>query len=82
MACRAAGDGGRGLEGVFQALAAALNHATLNAANALGAWLGGVVLDAGLGYEWCSRVGAVLAAAGAVITLVSAWTSRRAAVAG
>ncbi len=65
-----------------QSLAAALNHATLNAANALGAWLGGVVLDAGLGYEWCSRVGAVLAAAGAVITLVSAWTSRRAAVAG
>lgn len=62
-----------------QSLAAALNHATLNAANALGAWLGGVVLSAGLGYEWCSRVGAVLAVAGAAITLVSAATSRRAA---
>ena len=38
-----------------QALAAALNHSTLNIANALGAWLGSVVLSAGLGYEWPSR---------------------------
>ena len=68
--------------GRARTLGAAGNHAALNVANALGAWLGGVVLDAGLGYEWCSRVGAVLAAAGAAITLVSAWTSRRAAVAG
>ena len=30
-----------------QSLAAALNHSTLNIANALGAWLGGVVLSAG-----------------------------------
>lgn len=60
-----------------QSLAAALNHATLNFANALGAWLGGVVLDAGLGYEWCSRVGAILAVAGALVTVASAITSRR-----
>ena len=40
-----------------QSLAAALNHSTLNVANALGAWLGSVVLAAGLGYEWPSRVG-------------------------
>ena len=60
-----------------QSLAAALNHATLNFANALGAWLGGLVLDAGLGYEWCSRVGAILAVAGAGVTVASAVTSRR-----
>lgn len=64
-----------------QSLAAALNHATLNLANALGAWLGGVVLDAGLGYEWCSRVGAILALAGAIITIASALTGRREAAA-
>lgn len=62
-----------------QSLAAALNHATLNFANALGAWLGGLVLDMGLGYEWCSRVGAVLALAGAAVTVASAVTSRRSA---
>lgn len=60
-----------------QSLAVALNHATLNLANALGAWLGGVVLDAGLDYEWCSRVGAILAVAGAGVTLASTVTSRR-----
>ena len=32
-----------------QSLAAALNHSTLNLANALGAWIGGVVLDHGSG---------------------------------
>ena len=41
-----------------QSLAAALNHSTLNIANALGAWLGSVVLAAGYGYEWPSRIGA------------------------
>lgn len=60
-----------------QSLAAALNHSTLNMANALGAWLGSVVLDAGYGYEWPSRVGAVLAVGGLAITLVSALLQRR-----
>jgi DHA1 family inner membrane transport protein len=55
-----------------QALAAALNHSTLNIANALGAWLGSVVLAAGLGYEWPSRVGAVLAVLGLAIAVWSA----------
>jgi DHA1 family inner membrane transport protein len=54
-----------------QALAAALNHSTLNLANALGAWIGGVVLSHGLGYEWPSRVGAGLAVAGLVVALIS-----------
>jgi DHA1 family inner membrane transport protein len=54
-----------------QSLAAALNHSTLNLSNALGAWLGGVVLDAGLGYEWPSRIGSFLAVAGLVLALIS-----------
>jgi len=60
-----------------QALAAALNHSTLNMANALGAWLGSVVLDAGYGYEWPSRVGVVLALAGLGIAAVSVLVGRR-----
>lgn len=59
-----------------QALAAALNHSTLNIANALGAWLGSIVLSAGLGYEWPSRVGGVLAVAGIGIALWSALLQR------
>ncbi len=60
-----------------QSLAAALNHSTLNIANALGAWLGSVVLSAGLGYEWPSRLGAVLAVLGVGIALASAGANRR-----
>ena len=60
-----------------QALAAALNHSTLNMANALGAWVGGLVLSQGLGYEWPSRVGAFLAVGGIVIAVVSAVLGRR-----
>ena len=65
-----------------QSLAAALNHSTLNMANALGAWLGSVVLSAGLGYEWPSRVGAVLAVAGLGIAAWSALLGRRQRAAG
>jgi DHA1 family inner membrane transport protein len=60
-----------------QSLAAALNHSTLNLANALGAWIGGVVLSHGLGYQWPSRVGALLAIAGLVIALISGALDRR-----
>lgn len=60
-----------------QSLAAALNHSTLNTANALGAWLGSLVLAAGLGYEWPSRVGAILAVLGLGVALVSAAIGRR-----
>ncbi len=65
-----------------QSLAAALNHSTLNIANALGAWLGSVVLAAGLGYEWPSRVGAVLAVLGVLIALVSVLLERSSQAAG
>jgi DHA1 family inner membrane transport protein len=60
-----------------QSLAAALNHSTLNLANAFGAWLGRVVLDAGLGYEWPSRVGGLLAIGGLVVAILSGWLDRR-----
>ena len=60
-----------------QSLAAALNHSTLNLANALGAWLGSVVLASGLGYEWPSRVGAGLAVLGVGIAVASGLAERR-----
>ncbi|MEI2825235.1 MAG: MFS transporter [Dermatophilaceae bacterium] len=62
-----------------QGLAAALNHSTLNTANALGAWLGSLVLAAGWGYEWPSRVGAMLAVLGLGIAVLSAALGRRTA---
>jgi DHA1 family inner membrane transport protein len=61
-----------------QSLAAALNHSTLNMANALGAWLGSIVLSAGYGYEWPSRVGVLLALAGLAIAFWSGMLDRRA----
>lgn len=60
-----------------QSLAAALNHSTLNTANALGAWLGSIVLAAGWGYGAPSRVGAVLAVLGVGVALWSAALERR-----
>jgi DHA1 family inner membrane transport protein len=50
--------------GEAQALAAALNHSAFNMANALGAWLGGVAIDAGLGWTSTGWVGALLSLAG------------------
>ncbi|MFI5535496.1 MFS transporter [Nocardia sp. NPDC051900] len=60
-----------------QTLAAALNHAALNIANAAGAWLGGLVIAAGLGYTAPAVVGAALAAIGVALFTVTAWTARR-----
>lgn len=57
-------------------LGAALNHSSLNAANALGAWLGGVVIAGGLGYTAPAGVGVGLAAAGLAILAVSGWLYR------
>ncbi|MGV9824443.1 MFS transporter [Gordonia sp. NPDC003429] len=50
-----------------QTLAAALNHSALNVANASGAWLGGLVIAAGLGYRAPSVLGAGLALAGVAV---------------
>jgi DHA1 family inner membrane transport protein len=63
--------------GDAQMLGAALNHSALNAANALGAWLGGVVIAAGHGYTAPSLVGAALAGAGLVALAASAALRRR-----
>nr|WP_141811469.1 MFS transporter [Nocardia bhagyanarayanae] len=61
-----------------QTLAAALNHAALNIANAAGAWLGGLVIAAGLGYTAPAVVGAGLAVAGVLLFTVTAGLARRA----
>ncbi|MCW2675034.1 MAG: Arabinose efflux permease family protein [Modestobacter sp.] len=58
--------------GEAQMLGAALNHSALNTANALGAWLGGLVIAAGAGYTAPSVVGAGLAVLGLVVLTVSA----------
>ena len=50
--------------GDAQTLAAALNHSAFNVANALGAWLGGVAISAGLGWTSTGWVGALLALGG------------------
>ena len=63
--------------GEAQTLGAAMNHASLNIANALGAWLGGVAIAAGFGYRSTGLVGALLAAAGLVVLLVSAGLQKR-----
>jgi DHA1 family inner membrane transport protein len=64
--------------GDAQMLGAALNHSALNMANALGAWLGGLVIAAGFGYRAPSVVGVGLAVAGLLPLAVSAVLRRRA----
>ncbi|MEV6321482.1 MFS transporter [Nocardia sp. NPDC051787] len=59
-----------------QTLAAALNHAALNIANAAGAWLGGLVIAAGFGYTAPSVVGAALAATGVLLFTATVWAAR------
>jgi MFS transporter, DHA1 family, inner membrane transport protein len=65
--------------GDAQTLGAAMNHSSLNIGNAVGAWLGGLVIAAGWGYRAPSFVGAALAVAGLLILLVSAGFHRRGA---
>ncbi|KLI98732.1 MFS transporter [Luteimonas sp. FCS-9] len=59
--------------GEAQTLAAASNHAAFNTANALGPWLGGLAISAGLGWTSTGLVGAATAAGG---LLVYAWARR------
>jgi len=58
-------------------LGAAMNHASLNFANALGALLGGSIVAAGYGYRAPSLVGAGLASAGLLVLAVSVLVHRR-----
>ena len=63
--------------GDAQMLGAALNHSALNLANALGAWLGGLVIAGGYGYRAPSAVGAGLAVLGLGFLAASAVLRRR-----
>lgn len=58
-------------------LASSLNHSALNIANALGAFLGGVVIAWGWGYVAPALVGALLALLGLGIALLSGLLERR-----
>lgn len=64
--------------GDAQTLAAASNHAAFNTANALGPWLGGLAISAGLGWTATGYVGAATAAAGLAIYLHARRDARRA----
>ena len=64
------------VSGEAKTLGAASNHASLNLANALGAWLGGVVIAGGHGYRSPALVGAALSLAGFLIVVVSAAVHR------
>jgi len=54
-----------------QSIAAALNHSALNLGNALGAYLGGVVVAAGLGYQAPVWVGFGLSVLGLVLAVAT-----------
>lgn len=54
-----------------QTLAAASHHAAFNIANALGPWLGGMAISAGLGWQSTGYVGAAMALAGLGIFLLA-----------
>jgi len=63
--------------GHAQTLAAALNHSAFNTANALGAWLGGAAISAGLGWTSTGWVGVVLAFGGLAVFGASLALRRR-----
>ncbi|CAM01218.1 DHA1 family inner membrane transport protein [Saccharopolyspora erythraea NRRL 2338] len=63
-------------------LASAVNIAAFNLGNALAAWLGGLVIEAGLGYTAPNWVGALMAAAALGVALFSGALDRRPARTG
>ncbi|TDE88575.1 MFS transporter [Occultella glacieicola] len=63
-------------------LAAALHHSALNIGNAVGAWVGALVLAAGLGYLAPAWAGSVLALGGLAIALIAVGVQWRADAAG
>jgi DHA1 family inner membrane transport protein len=62
--------------GEAQTLGAAMNHASLNVANALGAWLGGLAIAWGYGYRSPALVGIGLSVLGVAVLLIS-WATGR-----
>ena len=65
--------------GHAETLGAAVSHASLNIGNALGAWLGGLVIAAGHGYRSPLVVGVALSVAGLAVLAVAAYADRAAA---
>ena len=65
------------VSGEAQTVAAALNQSAFNMANALGAWLGGAAIAAGLGWASAGGMGALLALGGLVILAAALWLERR-----
>lgn len=64
--------------GEAETLGAAVSHASLNVANALGAWLGGLVIASGYGFRAPVLVGVGLSLAGfAIVAVTVALASRR-----
>lgn len=61
-------------------LASAVNIGAFNLGNAIGAALGGAVINAGLGYSAVSLAGAAMAAVGLVMVLMFAWRGRAVAL--
>jgi len=59
------------VSGDAQSLAAALNHSAFNIANALGPWLGGMVIAAGFGLTSTGYVGCALAIGGLAVWAIS-----------
>jgi DHA1 family inner membrane transport protein len=62
--------------GDSQTLAAAINHSSLNIGNSLGAYLGGVVIAAGLGFVAPTWVGLLLCVPGVLFAIAGALVSR------
>jgi MFS transporter, DHA1 family, inner membrane transport protein len=60
-----------------QTMAAASMHSAFNVANALGAWLGGLVIAWGFGYATTGYVGALLSLFGLCVFGLSVWLERR-----
>lgn len=63
-------------------LASAVNIGAFNLGNAIGAALGGAVINAGLGYPAIALAGAATAALGLLMVLMFAWRGRGQALAG
>ena len=64
-------------EGVGQGLASSLNIAAFNLGNALGAWVGGLVITHGPGLEALPWVAALLTVSGGLVAGFSVWLDAR-----
>jgi len=60
-----------------QMLAASINHSAFNIANALGAWLGGVAIAAGLGFTSTGAIGVALVLSGLAVHAVATLLDQR-----